>query len=133
MIKEFKEFIFKGNVIDLAVGVIIGSTFSSIVTSLVNDIIMPIVSVFMGGINFSNLKYVITPASLQNNNIEVAIKYGNFIQNILNFLIIGFCIFLIIKSINKLRRKKEANAPVNPTTDQILTEIRDLLKQAHQD
>lgn len=129
MLKEFKEFAFKGNVIDLAVGVIIGGAFGKIVTSLVNDLIMPIIGVILGGINFENLKLVIRPAS--NGMEEVAIKYGAFIQSVVDFLIIAVCIFLFVKLANTLTRKKEEEKkPEKPSADVVLlTEIRDLLKK----
>ena len=97
-LKEFKTFISKGNVVDLAVGVIIGSTFGKIVSSLVNDILMPIIGIIIGGIDFSNLTIQIKDAT---------IKYGIFIQNIIDFLIVAFCIFIFIKLINKLRKNEE--------------------------
>jgi len=129
MLKEFKEFAFKGNVIDLAVGVIIGGAFGKIVTSLVNDLIMPIIGVILGGINFINLKLVIRPAS--NGMEEAAIKYGAFIQSVVDFLIIAVCIFLFVKLANTLTRKKEEEKkPEKPSADVVLlTEIRDLLKK----
>ena len=129
MLKEFKEFAFKGNVIDLAVGVIIGGAFGKIVTSLVNDSIMPIIGVILGGINFENLKLVIRPAS--NGMEEAAIKYGAFIQSVVDFLIIAVCIFLFVKLANTLTRKKEEEKkPEKPSADVVLlTEIRDLLKK----
>lgn len=129
MLKEFKEFAFKGNVIDLAVGVIIGGAFGKIVTSLVNDLIMPIIGVILGGINFENLKLVIRPAS--NGMEEAAIKYGAFIQSVVDFLIIAVCIFLFVKLANTLARKKEEEKkPEKPSADVVLlTEIRDLLKK----
>jgi large conductance mechanosensitive channel protein len=129
MLKEFKEFAFKGNVIDLAVGVIIGGAFGKIVTSLVNDLIMPILGVILGGINFENLKLVIRPAS--NGMEEAAIKYGAFIQSVVDFLIIAVCIFLFVKLANTLTRKKEEEKkPEKPSADVVLlTEIRDLLKK----
>ena len=129
MLKEFKEFAFKGNVIDLAVGVIIGGAFGKIVTSLVNDLIMPIIGVILGGINFENLKLVIRPAS--NGMEEAAIKYGAFIQSVGDFLIIAVCIFLFVKLANTLTRKKEEEKkPEKPSADVVLlTEIRDLLKK----
>lgn len=131
MIKDFKEFALKGNVLDLAVGVIIGGAFGKIVSSLVNDIIMPIIGIILGGINFRNLKYVITPA--KENVAESAIMYGAFIQSIIDFLIIAFSIFMFIKLISMTRKKKakseEAAKPVPPSEDIVLlTEIRDLLK-----
>jgi large conductance mechanosensitive channel protein len=129
MLKEFEEFAFKGNVIDLAVGVIIGGAFGKIVTSLVNDLIMPIIGVILGGINFENLKLVIRPAS--NGMEEAAIKYGAFIQSVVDFLIIAVCIFLFVKLANTLTRKKEEEKkPEKPSADVVLlTEIRDLLKK----
>ena len=104
MIKDFKEFALKGNVLDLAVGVIIGGAFGKIVSSLVNDIIMPIIGIILGGINFRNLKYVITPA--KENVAESAIMYGAFIQSIIDFLIIAFSIFMFYQ-IDKYDQKKK--------------------------
>lgn len=134
MLKEFKEFALKGNVIDLAVGVIIGGAFGKIVTSLVNDILMPIIGILIGGLNFNGLKYVIHEAVVDGGTVvteESAILYGAFIQNIIDFLIIAFSIFIAIKFINKTRKKEEApevpQAPT-PTDVELLTEIRDLLK-----
>jgi len=131
MFKEFKEFISKGNVMDLAVGVIIGAAFGKIVTSLVDDIIMPIIGIILGKIDFSNLKIVITPAT--GTTPEAAVKYGLFIQNIVNFLIMAFVIFLMVKFINKLRKTDaettEEVAEDVPTKEEILlSEIRDILK-----
>ena len=129
MLKEFKEFALKGNVIDLAVGVIIGGAFGKIVSSLVNDILMPVIGVILGGVSFTDLKYVITPAS--GDIAEVAILYGSFIQAIVDFLIIAFSIFLFIKLLAS-RKKKEAEAPTAPPAPApevvLLEEIRDLLK-----
>lgn len=129
MLKEFKEFAIKGNVIDIATGVIIAGAFGKIVSSLVNDLVMPILGILIGGINFTNLKYVITPAS--GNIAEVAFKYGAFIQSVIDFLIISFSIFLFIKMFS-LRKKKEqesAPAPAAPSNEEVLLqEIRDLLK-----
>ena len=135
MLKEFKEFALKGNVIDLAVGVVIGGAFGKIVTSLVNDIIMPLLSLIIGGISFSDMKYVITPAS--GDVAEVAILYGNFIQTTIDFVIIAFSIFLCIKLISRFsgHLKKETPAAPEETAPEVpgkeellLTEIRDLLK-----
>lgn len=124
--EEFKEFISKGNVMDLAVGMIIGSAFTAIVTSLVDDMLMPLISAIIGGINLSNLTIKI-PWSLNGDNPIIHI--GGFLQAIINFLIIAFCIFCIVKALNKFIKKKEA-APAPPTKDQeLLTEIRDLLKE----
>lgn len=124
MFKEFKEFISKGNVLDLAVGVIVGGAFGKIVTSLVDDIIMPIIGLIIGGIDFSGLSLKIE---------EATVKYGMFIQNIVNFLIIAFSIFLVVKAVNKMRRIKpeKEEPPVEPKKSNeeiLLTEIRDLLK-----
>ncbi len=120
MLKEFRDFINRGNVIDLAVAVIIGAAFTAIVNSLVNDIIMPIVGVILGGIDFTALAITVGTAN---------ITYGNFIQAIINFLIVAFVVFLIVRSINNMTKKKEA-APAAPPADvALLTEIRDLLKR----
>jgi large conductance mechanosensitive channel len=123
MIKEFRDFIQRGNVIDLAVAVIIGAAFGAIVTSLVDDIIMPLVGVLLGGIDFSSLSIQVG---------EAVILYGNFIQAIVNFLLIAFTLFLIIRGYTRLQQKeeKEPEAPPEPTEEvQLLTEIRDLLKK----
>ena len=135
-IKEFKEFAMKGNVMDMAVGVIIGGAFGKIVTSLVNDVLMPIISLCTGGIDFTNLfvnlsddtKYA-TLAAAQEAGASV-FAYGSFIQNIIDFLIIAFCIFLMIKAMNKMKKEEPAapEAPAGPTQEELLTEIRDLLK-----
>lgn len=129
MLKEFKAFALKGNVIDLAVAVIIGGAFGKIVSSMVNDIIMPIIGVLMGGVSFTDLKYVIAPAS--GDIAEVAIRYGAFIQAIVDFLIIAFCIFLFIKLLASAKKKEAEAAPVPaaPSEEVVLLEqIRDLLK-----
>lgn len=119
--KEFKSFISKGNIIDLSVGVIIGGAFGKIVTSLVNDIIMPILGIVIGGIDFSNLTIKVKDAT---------ISYGMFIQNVIDFLIIAICIFIFVKIINKLSRKKEEVKEVKKDEKVILLEeIRDLLKE----
>ena len=135
-IKEFKEFAMKGNVMDMAVGVIIGGAFGKIVTSLVNDVIMPVVSLATGGIDFNNLfvnlsddvKYK-TLAEAQEAGASV-FAYGAFIQNIIDFIIIAFCIFMMIKAMNKMKKKEEPapEAPKGPTQEELLAEIRDLLK-----
>lgn len=123
--EEFKRFIARGNVIDLAVGLIVGSAFTSIVSSLVDDMLMPILGAVIGGINLSRLTLTI-PWSLNGDN--PVIYYGQFLQAIINFVLIAFCVFLLIKVINKFIKKKEA-APAKPTKDQeLLAEIRDLLK-----
>ncbi len=122
-IGEFKEFISRGNVLDMAVGIIIGGAFTSIVTSLVNDIIMPIVGVIIGGVDFTGL--TVTVGSSE-------ITYGNFIQQIVNFLIIAFSVFVMVKAINSMHKKKEEEpaAPPEPSEDiLLLREIRDSLKK----
>jgi large conductance mechanosensitive channel len=127
MFKEFRDFAMRGNVIDLAIAVVIGAAFTAIVTSLVDDIIMPLVGVLLGGVDFTSLAITVGNAS---------ITYGNFIQAIINFLIIAFVLFLIVRSINQLQErleKVEAEAPAAPPEpsgeEQLLTEIRDLLKE----
>jgi len=123
ILNEFKEFISKGNVIDMAVGVVIGSAFSKIVTSLVNDIIMPLVGLIIGGLDFTSLSIKIKDSE---------ILYGSFIQNIVNFLIIAACIFTVIKIMNKLKKQKPVEVPKpveTPEDIKLLTEIRDLLKK----
>ena len=129
MLKDFKEFAFKGNVLDMAIGVIIGAAFGKIVTSLVNDLIMPIISILTGGINFTDLKFVITPA--HGDMAENAIAYGSFIQNVVNFFIIAFCIFIFVRLIEKFKKKEDAKveeAPAKADDVVLLEEIRDLLK-----
>lgn len=130
MMKEFKEFAMKGNVVDLAVGVIIGGAFGKIVTSLVDDMIMPLLSVVIGKINFSDLKIVLVEA--QGEAAEVAFRYGAFLQNVLNFLIIAFSIFMMVKLMNAARKKEEAlpAPPPEPTkTEVLLEEIKEILKK----
>ncbi|NLP31243.1 MAG: large-conductance mechanosensitive channel protein MscL [Clostridiales bacterium] len=129
MLKEFKEFAMKGNVIDLAVGVIIGGAFGKIVSSLVNDILMPVFGYVLSGINIADLKFIISPAS--GDIPEVAILYGSFIQAIVDFVIIAFSIFLFIKLISSFKKKEEEApaAPPEPAPEVVLLEeIRDLLK-----
>jgi large conductance mechanosensitive channel protein len=128
MLKDFKEFAFKGNVLDMAIGVIIGGAFGNIVTSLVKDMIMPIISILTGGINFTNLKFIITPK--HGDVAENAIAYGSFIQNVVDFLIIAFCIFLFVRLIEKFKKKEEVKIEAPKKADDIvlLEEIRDLLK-----
>ena len=127
---EFKAFVMRGNVVDLAVGVIIGGAFGKIVTSLVNDIFMPIIGMILGNVNFSSLE--IKLGEPVEGVEQAAIKYGMFIQEIVNFIIIAFCIFMFIKLINRIQKKKE-EAPVpapEPTKEEVLlTEIRDALNK----
>lgn len=129
VIKDFKEFALKGNIIDLAVGIIIGGAFGKIVSSLVNDILMPALGVLLGGVDFTGLKYVITPS--RGEVTEVAIMYGAFIQSVVDFLIISFSIFMLIKLLLSMK-KKETEAPLDPPAPAqdvvLLKEIRDLLK-----
>ncbi len=131
---EFKEFISRGNVVDMAVGIIIGTAFTGIVNSLVKDVIMPIIGIIIGGINFNDLKYVFSPATAD--VAESAIYFGVFLQKIVDFLIISFVVFLMIKLINSFRRKQDEIPPpvvekvVEVSDDvKLLTEIRDLLKK----
>ncbi|MDE6495082.1 MAG: large-conductance mechanosensitive channel protein MscL [Duncaniella sp.] len=141
LLKEFKEFAMKGNVIDMAVGVVIGAAFGKIVSSLVDDIIMPLVGVATGGMNFTDYKWVIQDAVAQGTEIikpEVTMNWGAWVQTIVDFLIVAFCIFIAIKFMNKLRRNKEeeaaAPAPApEPTKEEVLlTEIRDLLRRQNE-
>lgn len=121
-IKEFRTFVSRGNVIDLAVGVIIGSAFSAITTSLVNDIVMPVLGIFTSQITMSDLSVTVGGA---------VITYGNFIQAVLNFLVMSFIVFCMVKAINRFHKKEEApKAPPKPSNEEVLlTEIRDLLKE----
>jgi len=131
MFKEFREFIARGNVVDLAVGVIIGAAFGAIVKSLVEQVIMPPIGLVTGGLDFSQLKYVLKPADVASKTAEVAISYGAFINTVINFLIIAFVIFLVVKGVNSLKRQEAADpaAPAAPTpTETLLTEIRDALR-----
>ncbi len=139
--KEFKAFIMRGNVVDMAVGVIIGGAFTAIVNSLVNDMLMPIIGALFGGINFSNLKIVLREAT--ETAEEAAIRYGAFIQAIVNFLLVALCIFMVVKAINRAREAAEAKKkaeeeaapapepeePVIPEDILLLREIRDSLKK----
>ena len=120
MLKEFKQFIARGNVIDLAVGVIIGAAFTAIVQSLVKDLINPLIGIFVGKIDLSNLVFKVGDATF---------KYGSFINSVINFLIISFVVFLIVKAVNKITKKEEEEKPDTPTETDYLKEIRDLLKE----
>jgi len=137
MLKEFREFAMKGNVVDLAVGVIIGTTFGAIVTSLVGDVIMPIIGAITGGLDFSNYFIGLSNAVTANTLAEAkkqgaVLAWGNFITVTLNFVIIAFVLFMVIRAMNQLKRKDEAPpAPPKPTRqEELLTEIRDLLRKA---
>jgi large conductance mechanosensitive channel len=129
--QEFKTFVMRGNVVDLAVGVVIGGAFGKITASLVNDILMPPIGVLLGGVDFKNLSITLLPAV--NGKDPVTIGYGAFINTVLDFVIIAFALFMVIKAINTLKRKEEAAptpATPPPSADVVLlTEIRDLLKQ----
>jgi large conductance mechanosensitive channel len=132
MLREFKEFASRGNVVDLAVGVIIGGAFGKIVTSLVNDLVMPLLGLLVGRIDLTTLKLVLRPA--RDTTTELAITYGVFLQNTLDFLIISFSIFIVLRFYNKFQKKKEPveESPPPPKTskeEQLLTEIRDLIKE----
>jgi large conductance mechanosensitive channel len=136
MLKEFRDFAMKGNVVDLAVGVIIGVAFGAIVTSLVGDIIMPIIGSITGGLDFSNyftpLSKAVTASNLADAKKQGAVlAWGNFLTLTLNFIIIAFVLFVVIRFMNALKRKDEAAPPPKPTREaELLTEIRDLLKKA---
>ena len=127
-IKEFKEFAMKGNVMDMAVGVIIGGAFGKIISSLVDDVLMPLVGMVTGNVDFTGLV-----AKIGDGEGAAVLKYGTFIQNVVDFLIVAFCIFVMLKAINKLNRKKQEEEPApaepaGPTQEELLAEIRDLLK-----
>lgn len=134
MLKDFKEFAMKGNVMDLAVGVIIGGAFGKIITSLVDDIIMPLVGLLLGKVDFANLFITLSGGTFS--TLEeakkagaVTLNYGVFINNIVNFLIIAFAIFMVIRALMKMKREEEAAAPAEPSGQEVLlTEIRDILK-----
>ncbi len=135
MFKEFRDFAMRGNVVDLAVGVIIGAAFGAIVTSLVSDIIMPLVGVATGGVDFSALAYVLKPASVGVDGKEVAavaVSYGKFLNFVITFLIVAFAMFLVVKGMNNMKKKQEEApaAPAPPPEEVVLlTQIRDLLKK----
>ena len=143
MWKDFKNFAFKGNIIDMAVGVIIGGAFGKIVTALVNNIITPLISLLVGGMNLSEKKHVFEEAVLNADGTvqvpENALLYGSFIQSVIDFFIIAFCIFIFLRIITKAKSKFEkkveeeaAPAPNAPTSEELLAEIRDLLKEKNQ-
>ena len=128
-IKEFREFAMRGNVVDMAVGVIIGGAFGKIVSSLVGDVAMPVLGILTGGVDFKDLK--ITLAQAVGETPAVTLNYGAFIQNVFDFIIIAFAIFMMVKALNKLKKEqpKEAGAPEPSAEEKLLTEIRDLLKK----
>ncbi|HKX55631.1 MAG TPA: large-conductance mechanosensitive channel protein MscL [Xanthomonadales bacterium] len=130
MIKEFRDFAMRGNVVDMAVGIVIGAAFGKIVTSFVNDVLMPPIGVMLGGVDFTDLSMTLKAAS--GDVAAVTLNYGSFIQTVVDFVIIAFAIFMVIKAMNSLK-KKETAAPAEPpkpsAEESLLTEIRDLLKQ----
>jgi large conductance mechanosensitive channel len=130
MMSEFKEFAVKGNVVDMAVGVVIGGAFGKVVTSLVNDIIMPPIGVLIGGVDFSKLALTIQEATAE--TAAVTINWGSWVQTLLNFIIIAFAIFMVVKGMNNMKKKEEAAPaePAKPSNEEVLlTEIRDALKK----
>lgn len=132
MISEFREFVARGNVVDLAVGVVIGAAFGKIVTALVDGIVMPLIGALTGGASVSDWKYVITPARLDPTGkeiaAEVAVRHGQFLQTAIDFLLIAFVIFLFLKAYNRLHRRAEATPPAPPEEVVLLREIRDALR-----
>jgi large conductance mechanosensitive channel len=129
--KEFRDFIARGNVVDLAVGVIIGGAFGAIVKSLVDQVIMPPIGLLTGGVDFAQLKWVLKPAVAATKTAEVAVGYGVFINAVVQFLIVAAAVFLLVKGVNSLRREKAADPAPDPAptpSEALLTEIRDLLK-----
>lgn len=130
MIKEFKTFIMRGNVVDMAVGIIVGAAFGKIVSSFVNDVLMPPIGIAVGGVDFTSLKVTLQEAVGE--APAVTINYGNFIQSVVDFLIVAFAIFMVVKVMNKMKKKEEEKpaTPAAPPADiQLLSEIRDLLKK----
>ena len=128
LLTEFREFAARGNVIDLAVGVIIGASFGKIVTSLVDQVIMPPIGLLLGKVDFAHLEWVLKPADAAAGVEKVAIQYGAFINTLIQFLIVAFVVFLLVKGINKMRREQPAEAAAPSATETLLAEIRDELK-----
>ena len=138
-LSEFKEFALRGNVLDMAIGVVIGGAFGKITTSLVNDVIMPLVGMLIGGIDLSQLDIVLKPAVMNGDEVvtaAVTLGIGTFLTTIIDFILVALVIFLMIKAINRFRKKKEEapapEEPKGPTSEELLTEIRDLLKEKNQ-
>ena len=121
MLSEFRQFLLRGNVVDLAVAVVIGVAFTAIVNSLINDVIMPVIGLLIGGINFADLSLTAGSA---------VIAYGNFLQAIVNFLVVGFVLFLVVRAVNRLHARQEAAPPEPPAQEKLLSEIRDLLRES---
>lgn len=129
--KEFKKFVMRGNVIDLAVGIVVGGAFGKIVSSFVGDVLMPPIGVMLGGVDFSQINVTLRGAVIKNGetiNNAVTLNYGTFIQTIVDFVIIAFAIFLVVKAMNKMQKKEEEKPKELPRQEKLLTEIRDLLK-----
>ena len=136
-LSEFKEFALRGNVLDMAIGVVIGGAFGKITTSLVNDVIMPLVGMLIGGIDLSQLDIVLKPAVMNGDEVvTVTLGIGTFLTTIIDFILVALVIFLMIKAINRFHKKKEEapapEEPKGPTSEELLTEIRDLLKEKNQ-
>ncbi len=133
MLKEFKNFILTGNVVDFAIAVIMAGAIGLVVNGFVNDIVMPIVGQFTGGMDFATMKYVLSPAVLDDAGKVVtpenAIRYGKWFNTIINLIIVGFVMFMIVKAYNATKKKEEEAAPAGPSTEDLLAEIRDLLKK----
>lgn len=133
MLKEFKNFIMTGNVVEFAVAVIMAGAIGTVVTGFVNDIVMPIVGYFTGGVDFADKKTVLVEAVAASEGVaevtEVAIRYGAWLNTIVNLLIVGFVMFMIVKAYNKMKKPAEAEAPAGPSQEDLLAEIRDLLKK----
>ena len=127
MLKEFKEFISRGNVVDMAVGVVMAGAFGAIINSLVNNVLMPLLGYLLAGIDFANLKIVLTPATATAE--EVAISYGLLINAVISFIFIALAVFLIVKAVNRMRKPKEEEAPAGPSDNELLAEILQELKK----
>ena len=133
MLKEFKNFIMTGNVVEFAVAVIMAGAVGAVVTGFVNDIVMPLVGQLSGGMDFADMKYVLSPEVVASEGVaataEVAVRYGAWINTIVNLVIVGFVMFMVVKAYNKTKKPVEAAAPAGPTQEELLTQIRDLLKK----